>query len=210
MRFRTRLAFVSTSLLSLYGCAEDQPTHPTEPSSWVAALTAAQCDHFAVDGKTQICHRTSSTKHPFTIIRVSESACVNAHVAHAGDYVAVGDPDCNGGGCLPSGAPCDETLPCCEGATCTDGYCQAEGCDSTEMCDAGFADAWTAGYSVGLEALYSECQRDATMPPCGADGCANGASCALLCDADEAYWVGYGNGLAAGYDTGFVESCPGN
>jgi hypothetical protein len=91
------------------------------------ALTAAQCDYFAADGRTRICHRTSSRVHPYTILNVSESACVSAHADHAGDYIApANDLNCQGGGCLPQSAPCDATLPCCEGMTCRAGVCAAD------------------------------------------------------------------------------------
>ncbi|MGK3982890.1 hypothetical protein WME99_07615 [Sorangium sp. So ce136] len=86
-------------------------------------LTAAQCAYFDVDGKDTICHKTGSTTHPYTIIKTNEQGCINGHAGHAHDYIAVGDPTCQGGGCLPAGAPCDATLPCCSGATCTDGTC---------------------------------------------------------------------------------------
>lgn len=90
-----------------------------------SALTAAQCSFFDVNGKDTICHHTGSAKHPYTIIKTSEQGCINGHAGHAGDYIAVGDPTCQGGGCLPEHAPCDATLPCCDGSTCQSGTCVA-------------------------------------------------------------------------------------
>ena len=88
-----------------------------------SALTGEQCAYFDVNGKTQICHATGSAHHPYTILKVSEAACVNAHANHAGDYVAVGNPTCQGLGCLPANAPCDPAVPCCDGLSCTNGTC---------------------------------------------------------------------------------------
>ena len=90
-----------------------------------SALTAEQCAYFDVNGKTQVCHATSSAHHPYTILKVSEAACVDAHANHADDYVAVDDPTCQGLGCLPADAPCDATVPCCDGLSCTNGTCVA-------------------------------------------------------------------------------------
>jgi hypothetical protein len=96
-------------------------------------LTAAQCDKFEVGGKVQICHATGSKKNPYTVLKVSEQACINAHAGHANDYVAVNDPTCHGGGCLPAAAPCDVTLPCCDGLSCVDGTCRPA---SVDLCAA--------------------------------------------------------------------------
>src|SRR6266478_8497427 len=76
-----------------------------------SALTDDQCMYFQVDGKTRICHKTSSTTHPYTVLNIGDNACISAHAAHADDYVASNDPTCAGRGCLPEGAPCDSTLP---------------------------------------------------------------------------------------------------
>jgi len=112
---------------------------PSDPSlaTIEAKLSGEQCDYFAVDGKTQICHATASATHPYTILNVSEDACVAAHSDHAGDYIAVDDPTCGGGGCLPTNAPCDATLPCCDGLACVGGTCQAPQCP----CDDHYATA---------------------------------------------------------------------
>jgi hypothetical protein len=88
------------------------------------ALTEGQCLFFVVDGRTAICHATGSPHAPFAPLDAPLEACINGHVSHAGDYVAVGDPECQGGACLPAGAPCDASLPCCEGLACNAGTCE--------------------------------------------------------------------------------------
>src|SRR5207244_581417 len=119
---RVRHAASAIALASLWqlACAPvDRASEDLGESE--SALTSAQCDYFNVNGNTQVCHATSSTKHPYTILKISAAACGSAHAAHPGDYVAVNDPSCGGGGCLPEAAPCDATLPCCEGTVCTAG-----------------------------------------------------------------------------------------
>ncbi len=88
------------------------------------ALSPAQCSYFAVGGKTAICHATGSSSNPFVPMEVAVVGCSRGHSTHHTDYVAVGDPSCQGGGCLATDAPCDATLPCCTG-TCTGGVCVA-------------------------------------------------------------------------------------
>ena len=119
------------------GCGGSDP----ELSSAQAALIDAQCEFFDVNGHVQICHHTGSVNHPFTIIRTSVQGCIHGHAGHTQDYVAVGDPTCQGGGCLPATAPCDATLPCCDGSTCESGTCQltAATCDPNP-CDHGVCD----------------------------------------------------------------------
>lgn len=95
-------------------------------------LSAQQCEHFQVGGKVTICHRTSSAKNPYVIIKVNTQGCVNGHAAHAGDYVAIDDPTCNGQGCFPAGAPHDGTVECCDylwpdaSGTCAPVVCPAD------------------------------------------------------------------------------------
>jgi len=109
-------------MLFIAACSSPLPPEPVtdEVSS---ELSAAQCDYFAVDGKVRICHATTSPTHPFTILNVSVSGCITPHALHPGDYVAVGDPTCQGGGCLPAGAPADPSLPCCDGLVVQNGVC---------------------------------------------------------------------------------------
>jgi len=90
-------------------------------------LSAEQCDHFAVGGRVTICHATGSARNPYTLIRVAESACVNAHSAHAGDYVST-DGTCGPGACLPVGGPIDATIGCCPGLVAVRGVC-------TDLCE---------------------------------------------------------------------------
>lgn len=101
------------------GCS-DTATAVGEVSS---ALTAAQCEFFQEGGRVQICHKTSSAKNPYVILRVATEACIQGHAAHEGDYIAVNDPYCKGLGCFPVGAPLDGTVECCDGLVEKDGFC---------------------------------------------------------------------------------------
>ena len=88
------------------------------------ALTEAQCEFFELNGKVEICHATDSATNPYVPVTVSVNACVKGFAEqHPADFIAVDDPQCQGGGCLPSDAPCDATLPCCEPQVCTAGVC---------------------------------------------------------------------------------------
>ncbi|MFS8065972.1 MAG: hypothetical protein ACMG6S_06335 [Byssovorax sp.] len=107
------------------GCASPTSSSDEPVAEVDQALSAEQCEYFEADGKVQICHHTSSTTHPYTILKLSDQACINAHANDPGDYIAVNDPTCQGGGCLPLNAPCDATLPCCDGLSCQDGTCQS-------------------------------------------------------------------------------------
>ncbi|XXT24968.1 calcium-binding EGF-like domain-containing protein [Sorangium sp. So ce429] len=122
----------------------------------------AQCTFFEVNGKTQICHYTGSASHPYTIIKTSVQGCINGHSGHASDYIAVGDPTCQGGGCLPVSAPCDANLPCCDGLTCQNGTC-------TDLC---------AGVTC---AASDACHAAGTCDPatglCSNPAAANGTAC---------------------------------
>jgi hypothetical protein len=105
--------------ISAAACSEN-----TEPALGHSseALTEEQCSYFAVNDKVTICHRTASSKNPYVIIRTNYQSC-GGHSLHEGDYVAVGDPTCNGQGCFPAGAPWDGSVECCEGLTPIDGVC---------------------------------------------------------------------------------------
>jgi hypothetical protein len=125
------ISCIAFATLVIAGCTSDTKSEPTV-GGVSTALTADQCNFFDVDGKVQICHHTNSAAHPFSIIRVSDQACVDAHAAHSGDYVTSTDPNstlfdptCQGLGCLAQGAPCDGTPSCCNGLTCTNGTCAA-------------------------------------------------------------------------------------
>ncbi|HTN90876.1 MAG TPA: calcium-binding EGF-like domain-containing protein [Sorangium sp.] len=130
----------------------DTPDGPTAEHVGAADqhLIDAQCAFFEVNGKTQICHYTGSASHPYTIIKTSVQGCINGHSGHANDYVAVGDPTCQGGGCLPVTAPCDATVPCCDGLTCQNGtctdLCAGVTCAASDACHA----AGTCDPATGL------------------------------------------------------------
>ncbi len=152
----------------------------------------AQCDDFEVTGTVQICHKTLSTTHPYTIVRVSEQACIDAHSAHDGDYVTSldptsprYDPTCGGLGCLPVKAPCDATVPCCDGLTCQNGTC-GEGDVEVDECAAGTdtcddnatctntVDAFTCACNAGYEGDGVTCTN---IDECAASPCLNGGTC---------------------------------
>lgn len=118
------LAVATFGIGNVIGCTADETTHEGEVLGEAdLALTAAQCEYFDVNGTVQICHSLGNGK--FKILKLSDQGCINGHTSHPADYVAVGDPTCQGNGCLPENAPCDATLPCCDGATCTNGVCVA-------------------------------------------------------------------------------------
>ncbi len=179
----------------LAGCAEAPADHE-HAGEHQAALTAAQCDYFDVNGKVQICHKTNSTTKPYTILKISEQACINAHTQHPEDYVAVNDPTCQGGGCLPKNAPCDPTLPCCDGLTCQNGVCrdlcENVSCAASDQChEAGTCDPATGQCSNPVKADGSACNDGngcTQTDTCQAGACAgaNPVSCAASDQCHEA------------------------
>ncbi|RKH14836.1 hypothetical protein D7V97_01700 [Corallococcus sp. CA053C] len=155
-----------------------------------SALTAEQCDYFDVNGKVQLCHKTSSTSHPYTIVRVSEQACINAHSAHNGDYVtsldptsSLYDPTCSGQGCLSVNAPCDATVPCCDGLTCQSGTCGdvnecaagTDNCNDNATCT-NTVGSFTCACNAGYEGDGVTCA-DVNECAAGTDNCNDNATC---------------------------------
>ncbi len=125
------------SIAAAAGCSTGPKADPPVASS-ASALTEDQCNYFDANGKVRICHKTSSATHPYTVVNVSTNACIAGHAGHPDDYVAVNDPTCGGGGCLPVGGPWDPTLPCCEGlvvrnGVCTD-LCAGVVCQAQDQC----------------------------------------------------------------------------
>ena len=53
----------------------------------VSAITPAQCNAHAAEGKVAICHRTKSIQRPYVQISVSLDACDAGHGDHIGDYL---------------------------------------------------------------------------------------------------------------------------
>lgn len=200
------LPIASASFLAVTaGCSAEPSTENEHEGSAESALTAAQCSYFDVHGKVQICHKTSSTNKPYTILRLSEQGCIDGHVAHGGDYVAstdpaspLYDPTCNGGGCLPVNAPCDATLPCCDGSTCTDGVCvgtppnPCDGvtCVAIDQCHvAGTCDSGTGACSSPAAAEGTACDDGnacTSGDTCSAGACSGGEDpCPLPSWADD-------------------------
>lgn len=187
---RPILSLVIAGGVALLGGAcstADTPDDSSQPAgehvgSADEALTDAQCLHFDVNGTNTICHATNSTKHPYTVVKTSEQGCINGHAGHARDYIAVGDPTCQGGGCLPTGAPCDETLPCCSGSSCQSGTCVQDCVPTT--CAAQGATCGTVSDGCGdtLEcgscAAGSTCEAGQCKDLCQtANPCLNGSTC---------------------------------
>jgi len=127
----SRFLLAGASALSLLGGCAGSTAPPPEAHLGEASqnLDGDQCIYFDVNGEDTICHHTGSVSHPFTLIKISDQACINGHAAHADDYItsldpasSLYDPTCTGQGCLPTAAPCDGTLDCCTGS-CVSGTC---------------------------------------------------------------------------------------
>ncbi len=179
--FASLLPLAGAGLFAAAGCVDAASTGEEDTDSAGSALTAEQCSHFDINGKVQICHKTSSTTRPYTILRLSEEACIHGHVAHGGDYVTstdpsspLYDPTCQGGGCLPVDAPCDATLPCCDGSTCTDGVCAGT---PPDPCDGVTCVAIDDCHVAGT----CDSETGACSTPTAADGtvCDDGSGCTL-------------------------------
>ncbi|WP_437575223.1 FG-GAP-like repeat-containing protein [Sorangium sp. So ce887] len=216
MRYRKRslfsyLAIPAFSTLLLASCTSAGPSAADGEDDDEAvgeahdALTPEQCNYFDVNGTVQICHMTGSVTKPYTIIRVNEQACINAHSGHAGDYVTSLDPSspsydptCGGQGCLAVNAPCDPTVPCCDGLTCQSGTCTDvnECALGTDNCDANAACTNTAGaFTCACNAGYSgdgvTCT-DVDECALGTDNCDANAACtntagAFTCACNAGY-----------------------
>ena len=176
------------------GCGHDDLTTGQTTES----LTQAQCTYFAVGNKVTICHRTSSARNPYVIIRVNTAGCAAGHVGHAGDYIAssdptspVYDPTCNGQGCLPAGAPSDGTIECCAGtavggmcpyvAVCGDGIEQAgEACDDGNATDGDGCDrnCTPSACGNGIVTAGEACDDGNTLD---GDGCSQNCVIELSC-----------------------------
>ncbi len=151
------------------GCGGKGPGSGDESTgSTSSALSTAQCEYFETNGKTTICHATGSAKNPYVLIKVSESACVNAHANHPGDFIDVDGGDCNNAACLPDTAPCDPTLPCCGNLNCTDGTCQCPAgqtfCDVT--CVDESSDTSNCGGCGTVCPTGWSCQSGTCISPC--------------------------------------------
>jgi hypothetical protein len=178
----------ATALSLIGGCARGSAAPPPEQRLGEASqhLDGDQCIYFDINGKDTICHHTGSVSHPFTLIKISDQACINGHSTHADDYITsvdpaspLYDPTCNGQGCLPTAAPCDGTLDCCTGScvsgTCVD-PCSPNPCENGGTCAASgssFTCTCTGGFTG------TNCEIPPAPPdPCSPNPCENGGTCA--------------------------------
>lgn len=224
------LSLPAFAALLFAGCSEPQTDEGDALASVRQNLTAEQCDYFDVNGKVQICHHTSSATKPYTILRVSEQACVNAHSAHEGDYVTstdpsspLYDPTCNGQGCLPEGAPCDATLGCCDGLVCDAGTCKAPDACAAQPCQNG-GDCTldgNGGYLCACAAGFAGANCELDIDECAASPCVHGTCTDLVAHYEctcEPGWGGNecdvnlcGPGLPVlrdSVESGYVCACP--
>gem|GEM_PF-1769548 len=117
------------ALVVASGCGEEPPAPlaAEEPAPAVeeASLTLAQCNYEEFQdrrGRVRVCHYAQRrTRAKYVMVKVTPEECedhIEEHVEGYPDFVAVGDSNCSGDGCLPLNAPCDPTVPCCDGLTC--------------------------------------------------------------------------------------------
>ena len=182
------VSILGLSSLALLGGACDRTETPDASDtehlgSADSALTADQCNYFDVNGKIQICHYTGSGSHPYTILKTSVQGCAHGHAGHPGDYVAVDDPTCQGGGCLPAGAPSDATLACCDGLISQNGTC-VDPCASAPCQNGGACAASGTGYTCTCAPGWEGTNCDVEVDECASNPCVNG-DCADQVNAFE-------------------------
>ncbi|WP_437331276.1 hypothetical protein [Sorangium sp. So ce394] len=180
------LTIPALSTLLLAGCTSAGPSAADGDENGDAvggdhdALTPEQCTYFDPGGTVQICHHTGSATKPYTILRISDQACVNAHSAHDGDYITstdpsspLYDPTCNGQGCLPANAPCDATLPCCDGLLCQNGTC-SDPCASAPCQNGGACATTESGYTCTCAPGFSGTNCETNIDECAPNPCVHG------------------------------------
>jgi hypothetical protein len=177
----SKMFFAMVSVIGLAGCFS--PAAP-EIGQAEEALTTEQCTYFAQDSKVTICHRTSSAKNPYNIIKVNIASC-GGHSGHNGDYIAYDDPTCNGQGCFPEGAPFDGSVECCDGLAPVNGYCaNVDECATNNGgCGEGFACQDNA--VVGQPPTCTNID-DCASAPCQNGDCSDGVN-SYSCSCDAGY-----------------------
>ncbi|XXT15897.1 EGF domain-containing protein [Sorangium sp. So ce429] len=204
------LAIPAFSTLLVASCTSAGPSaadgdHDEAVGEAHDALTPEQCNYYDVNGTVQICHKTGSATKPYTIIRVSDQACINGHSGHAHDYVtsldpssSLYDPTCGGQGCLAVNAPCDPTVPCCDGLSCQSGTCTdvdecalgTDNCDANATCT-NTSGSFTCACGEGYSGDGVTCT-DVDECALGTDNCDANATCtntsgSFTCACDEGY-----------------------
>ena len=134
------MRYIALLLVPAFACSNEPTPHESigadDPGSATAALTIEQCTFFEVDDHVTVCHKTSSAKNPYVVIRTNYKGCVSGHTGHPGDYIATTDPTCKSLGCFPEGAPADTLVPCCGGEP-IGGYCPPIDACKESPCAAG-------------------------------------------------------------------------
>lgn len=105
MTLRSAIALLATVSFHLFpGCdVAPEPVDAEVYSSASAALSAAECQDAAENGRVSICHATSSSTNPYTLITVATQACLNGHTGHADDVL----PDIDGSCCALEDRDCE-------------------------------------------------------------------------------------------------------
>jgi hypothetical protein len=179
------------------GCTRSTELFPEENLGEVGQhLDEAQCLYFDVNGKDTICHHTGAANHPYTLIKISDNACIASHSGHALDYITsldpaspLYDPTCNGQGCLPTDAPCDGTLDCCTGS-CVSGTC-VDPCSPNPCQNDGTCAASGSSYTCTCTGGYTGTNCEISPPPAGPTiGCHDSPGTSGNNGVDDLYYYG--------------------
>lgn len=145
---------ITTEVLALmatgaFACAGDVPLE-ADVGSVESAVTAEQCSAYAVNGQVTVCHVKPSGGVQSVTLTVSK--CIQQHVSHPGDTIAVGgvcEPITCTGACGDTSGPGGANKPCCCGDTVTTATTLNGGDPVTGYACAG--DGLTLGAGVALD-----------------------------------------------------------